>query len=121
MSPEEQAMEIARFTVRATLALAGLGATARASVLPLSDTLRGWFTPTTNDTAGPSSNCVVGFCNGTDCTSGPAEFRDFFTFTIPVLDGPIVSATLLVNTAAYNSQDASETYQITSIGSVFGF
>ena len=54
--------------------------------------------------------------------SGPAEFRDFFTFAIPLLDGPVISEVLTLSSAGVSTEDsASMTYQITSIPSVFGF
>jgi hypothetical protein len=54
--------------------------------------------------------------------SGPAEFRDFFTFAIPQLDGPVISAVLTLSTAAVSTEDsASMTYQIASTPAVFGF
>lgn len=54
--------------------------------------------------------------------SGPAEFRDFFTFAIPQLDGPVISAVLTLNSGGVGAADsASMTYQITSIPSAFGF
>jgi hypothetical protein len=54
--------------------------------------------------------------------SGPAEFRDFFTFAIPQLDGPVISAVLTLSTAGVSTADSpSMNYQITSIPSVFGF
>jgi hypothetical protein len=54
--------------------------------------------------------------------SGPAEFRDFFTFAIPQLDGPVISAILKLSSAGVSTVDSpSMIYQITSIPSMFGF
>jgi hypothetical protein len=54
--------------------------------------------------------------------SGPAEFRDFFTFAIPQLDGPVISAVLTLSTAGVSTADSpSMNYQITSVQSTFGF
>lgn len=77
---------------------------------------RGWFneTPDDNGTA-PTNNYIAGIC----CGNG--EYRNFFEFAIPVLDGPVVAVNFLIDAANYISPDASETYQITSIPGVFGF
>ncbi len=107
------------------LVFVGLAENAHASVLVISDATRGYFTPSTNSGLGlAGNNYRAGFCPGPPggCMSGPAEFRDFFTFAIPQLDGPVISAVLTLSTAGVSTEDsASMTYQITSIPSVFGF
>ena len=104
---------------------AGLAENAHGSVLVVSDATRGWFTPSTDSGLGlAGNNYRAGFCPGPPggCMSGPAEFRDFYTFAIPLLDGPVVSAVLTVSSAGVSTVDSpSMTYQITSIPSVFGF
>jgi hypothetical protein len=104
---------------------AGLAENAQGSVLVVSDTTRGWFTPSTDSGLGlAGNNYRAGFCPAPPggCMGGPAEFRDFFTFAIPLLDGPVVSAVLTLSTAGVSTVDSpSMTYQITSIPSVFGF
>ena len=103
---------------------AGLPGNAHGSVLVVSDSTRGWFTPGTTSGAIAGGNYRAGFCPAPPggCMSGPAEFRDFFTFAIPVLDGPVVSAVLTLSTAGASTADSpSMTYQITSSPSVFGF
>lgn len=85
----------------------------------------GYFTPSDNSGLGlAGNNYRAGFCPGPPggCIGGPAEFRDFFTFDIPQLDGPVISAVLTLSTVGVSTADsASITYQITSIPSVFGF
>src|SRR5579864_4891722 len=107
------------------LVLAGLAENAHASVITVSDATRGYFTPSTNSGLGlAGNNYRAGFCPGPPggCMSGPAEFRDFFTFAIPQLDGPVVSAVLMLSTAGVSTADSpSMNYQITSIPSTFGF
>jgi hypothetical protein len=103
---------------------AGLAENAHGDVLVVSDATRGWFTPSTNTTGIAGGNYRAGFCPAPPggCLSGPAEFRDFFTFDIPLLDGPVSSAVLTLSTGGVSTVDsASMTYQITSIPSVFGF
>lgn len=110
--------------LRAALIFGGIASSAQGGVIVLSDATRGWFTPGTNSPAIAGGNYRAGFCPAppTGCNNGPAEFRDFFTFAIPQLDGPIASAVLMLSTAGVSAADSpSMTYQITSIPSVFGF
>ncbi len=106
-------------------AFAGLAPNVNGSVIVLDDATRGYFTPGANSgTPIAVNNYRAGFCPGPPggCNSGPAEFRDFFTFAIPQLDGPVISAVLTLSTAGVGTADSpSMTYQITSIPSVFGF
>lgn len=103
----------------------GLAPTLYGSVIVVSDATRGWFTPATDSgTTLAGNNYRAGFCPAPPggCNSGPAEFRDFFTFAIPQLDGPVISAVLTLSSAGVDTTDSpSMTYQITSIPSVFGF
>ena len=104
---------------------AALAENAHASVLVVNDATRGWVTPSTDSGLGlAGNNYRAGFCPGPPggCMGGPAEFRDFFTFAIPQLDGPVISAVLTLSTAGVSTVDsASMSYQITSIPSVFAF
>jgi hypothetical protein len=106
-------------------ALGGLPRDVHGSVTVVGDATRGWFTPAANSgTTIAGNNYRAGFCPAPPggCKSGPAEFRDFFTFAIPQLDGPVISAALTLSTAGVGTADSpSMTYQITSIPSVFGF
>jgi hypothetical protein len=104
--------------------LLGLAKTAVGSVIVVGDATRGWVTPEANSGALAGGNYRAGFCPAppTGCGSGPAEFRDFFTFAIPQLDGPVISAILTLSSAGVSTVDSpSMTYQITSLPSVFGF
>jgi hypothetical protein len=104
---------------------AGLAENAHGDVFVVSDATRGWFTPGTDSgTMLAGNNYRAGFCPAPPigCNSGPAEFRDFFTFDIPLLDDPVTSAVLTLSSAGVSTVDsASMTYQITSIPTVFGF
>jgi hypothetical protein len=79
---------------------------------------RGWLTSAGgNNGSSPNNNFAVGWCP--PCN---AEFRDFFLFSVPVLDGAVVSADLFIAVAnnSYISPDSSETFVLTSTaGSAF--
>ncbi|MGA7412110.1 MAG: PEP-CTERM sorting domain-containing protein [Bryobacteraceae bacterium] len=116
--------KLTRFILFGAFVFAGIAENAHGTVIVVSDATRGWFTPATNSGATVGNNYRAGFCPGPPggCMSGPAEFRDFFTFAIPQLDGPVTSAVLTLNSAGVGPLDnPSMTYQITSIPSVFGF
>ncbi len=116
--------KLTRFILFWAFVFAGLAENAHGTVIVVSDASRGWFTPTTSTTGIPGDNYRAGFCPAppAGCMSGPAEFRDFFTFAIPQLDGPVLSAVLTLSTAGVDTADSpSMTYQITSIPAVFGF
>jgi hypothetical protein len=106
-------------------AFAGLAPNVHGGVIVIDDATRGWFTPGANSgTTLAGNNYRAGFCPGPPggCNVGPAEFRDFFTFAIPQLDGPIISAVLTLSSAGVFAADSpSMNYQITSLPSVFGF
>ncbi len=112
-------------TLFAAFAVAALSPNVNGSVIVIDDATRGYFTPATNSgTTLAGNNYRAGFCPGPPggCNSGPAEFRDFFTFAIPQLDGPVISAVLTLSSAGVGTADSpSMTYQITSIPTVFGF
>jgi hypothetical protein len=78
------------------LVFGGFAPSAQSDVIHLSDATWGWLTPTdTSGTGLAGNNYRAGFCLGPSdggCMSGPAEFRNFFTFAIPQLDGPVISA-----------------------------
>ena len=93
---------------------------ARAGTIFLTTTAEGWMTATGNNGAYAANNFVAGNCGAWDCYTG--EFRNFFQFAIPALDGPVLSATLLLDTAFVALKQSSPiTYQVTSVGPDFGF
>src|ERR1700761_6284554 len=68
-----------------------------------------------------TENYLAGFCATDDCGT-PGEHRNFFTFTIPDLDGPVSSAVLTINTGGTSfGQSPTATYQVTSLPDTFGF
>jgi hypothetical protein len=83
--------KLTRFILFGAFVFAGLAENAHGTVIVVSDATRGYFTPATNSGATVGNNYCAGFCPGPPggCMSGPAEFRDFFTFAIPQLDGPV--------------------------------
>lgn len=110
-----------RKRLRMVLALGFLIAPcAHAGTILLTATAQGWMTATMNDGAYAANNYLAGNCGAGDCYTG--EFRNFFQFEIPALNGPILSATLLLGTS-YEAlqQSASVSYQVTSVGPDFGF
>ena len=86
-----------------------------AVVLTFDATQRGWIRDngTDNGTA-PTNNYLAG-----ELGTAP-EYRNFFVFE-PVFSGMVTAATLLLNTHIWRSVDQVETYQVTSLGAVFGF
>ena len=91
--------KLSRFIFFWAFVFAALAENAHGTVIVVSDATRGWFTPSISTTGIPGDNYRAGFCPGPPggCMSGPAEFRDFFTFAIPQLDGPVISAVLTLN------------------------
>lgn len=108
--------------IRVVSCLLGLilsGAIAQAGVITLDATSRGWLNSSGgSDAAGEYANYFVGWCPD-NCTTG--EYRDFFRFDVPALDGSVVAARLLLDTAVVVTPDPSETYQVTSLPATFGF
>lgn len=65
----------------------------------------------------PDTNYLVGLCNASNCQSAPGEYRNYFYFAIPTLDGPIASAELVIPTRNVTlDQSRTVTYQVTSLG-----
>jgi hypothetical protein len=97
------------------LARGAMGAT-----ILLTATGQGWMTATADNGVYADNYYVAGNCGAGDCYTG--EFRNFFEFGIPKLSGPVLSATLLLDTRyeAMN-QPPSITYQVTSVDTGFGF
>jgi hypothetical protein len=93
---------------------------ARAGSILLTATAQGWMTATANNGAYAANYYLAGNCGAGDCYTG--EFRNFFQFGIPKLDGPVLAATLLLDTRyeAMN-QFPSITYQVSSLVPGFGF
>lgn len=64
----------------------------------------------------PNTNYLVGLCNASNCQSAPGEYRNYFYFAIPTLDGAIASAELVVPTRNVTlDQSRTTTYQLTSL------
>jgi hypothetical protein len=102
--------------VLATIALLAAANALDAAVITIDATARGWINGIgQNNGQTASNNYFAGLI------PGPTEFRNFFLFDVPVLTGPVVSARLLLQTAAFVSSDASETYGVTSIPAAFDF
>jgi hypothetical protein len=115
-------------TIAGTLALVGvLCGSARADTFVLSAIAQGWILQTgTNNGTSATNNFFAGNCS--DCLLR-GEFRNFFEFNVPVLNGPIVSASLVLFTGpnfdrfdvtGINlSQDPTGlVYQVTSLSSL---
>jgi hypothetical protein len=98
----------------------GIAPCAGAGTILLTATAQGWMTATFNNGAYAANSYVAGNCGAGDCYTG--EFRNYFEFAIPKLDGLIVSATLLLDTS-YEAmkQSPSITYEVTSVPGTFGF
>jgi hypothetical protein len=86
----------------------------------LTATAEGWVTATANNGSYAANDYVTGNCGAGDCYTG--EFRNFFEFGIPALNGPVLSATLLLDTGyPVLQQSGSIVYQVTSVAPAFGF
>jgi hypothetical protein len=117
-------------TIAGTLALVGvLCGSARADTFVLSAIAQGWILQTgTNNGTNATNNFFAGNCS--DCSIiARGEFRNFFEFNVPVLNGPVVSASLVLFTGpnfgrfdvtGINlSQDPTGlVYQVTSLSSL---
>jgi len=101
----------------AAVVLGMMCAPAHAGSFLINATERGWIQ------TGGSGNGTSSINNYLDGWRGDlnTESRDFFIFAVPALDGPVISATLILDTATFGSPDASETYQVTSLPGGFTF
>ncbi|MDD1620318.1 MAG: hypothetical protein LUQ11_02470 [Methylococcaceae bacterium] len=99
--------------------LALTNTTAEAAVYTINDQASGYISDAgSGNFTGirPNTNYLVGLCNASNCLNAPGEYRDFFYFEIPKLDGPIQSATLSLPTRGVTlNQSATTTYQVTSL------
>ena len=97
-----------------------ISTTAQAGTYVIDDTDSGYISVGGNFTGiRPNTNYLVGLCDANDCRRAgiAGEYRDFFYFTIPVLDAPIASATLVIPTGnTVLNQSPTLTYQVTSLG-----
>jgi hypothetical protein len=86
-------------TIAGTLALVGvLYGSARADTFVLSAVAQGWILQSgTGNGTSATNNYFAGNCSTSTCLT-PGEFRNFFEFNIPVLNGPIVDASLILFT-----------------------
>ncbi len=109
---------LVRATAAALLACAAAG-TAGAATIVFDTTGRGWRSNGSVPSNGisPANNYYAG-----ESPTGvpPTEYRNFFFFD-PVFSGTVSSARLLFWVYSYASSDPMETYQVTSLGSTFGF
>ncbi|QPK61950.1 hypothetical protein IVG45_13890 [Methylomonas sp. LL1] len=97
--------------------LALANTTAEAAVYTIDNQASGYVSDGGNFTGiRPNTNYLVGLCNASNCLSAPGEYRDFFYFVIPKLDGPIASAILSIPTRGVTlNQSTTTTYQVTSL------
>jgi len=67
----------------------------------------------------PNNSFMAGNCFAPFCSS-PTVYRNFFAFDVPVLDGPLVSATLRLSIRDVFVETAIDTvpYQVTSLSSL---
>jgi hypothetical protein len=86
-------------TIAGTLVLGGvLCGSARADTFVLSAIAQGWILQSgINNGTSATNNYFAGNCSTSTCLT-PGEFRNFFEFNIPVLNGPIVTASLILFT-----------------------
>ncbi len=104
----------------AVLAVVLVGQAASASTILVTAVGQGWMTSSFSNGNSLSNNYLAGNCGAGDCYTG--EFRNFFQFAIPELDGPVISASLILNTGYVALDQASYAqYQVTSIPDLFGF
>ena len=104
-----------RIFVFCALLVMGFSSPLQAEVLTFDATARGWLGDdgSENGTT-PTNNYLAGMCAG----CGSLEYRNHFEF-LPSFDGNIVSARLIINTVDYQSENATETYQVTSLPTGF--
>jgi hypothetical protein len=92
--------------VAAVFATALTAAAANASTYTVFESEQGWITSTGSNGTSATNNFVVG-------KVANDEFRNFFGFSIPTLDGPIVSASLVVFTHDVTSTGGLVNYFLT--------
>jgi hypothetical protein len=105
-----------------------LGGTAQAGSITIDNTYSGYINSGDNFTGiRPNTNFLVGNCSPSDCQACPppnpsctttyGEYRNFFYFTVPMLEKPITSATLAIPTrSTILDQSPTLDYQVTSLG-----
>ncbi len=98
--------------------LMGVAVSAQASTFTITDDASGYLSSGGNSTGiRPNTNYLVGLCDASDCKNSPGEYRDYFYFVVPTLDGPITSVSLVLPTGTtFLIQSPSLTYDITSLG-----
>lgn len=103
----------------AATVLAVISATpALATIYTLSDSEDGWINQNgQTEGAGSNNNYILG-----NAQNFGGEFRNFFGFSIPTLDGTLVSATLEINTVLANlNQSPTLTATYTSLATTGSF
>jgi hypothetical protein len=98
--------------------LIGATTTAQASSYTINNEASGYISSGGNFTGiRPNTNYLVGLCDAADCIASPGEYRNFFYFAIPTLDGAITSASLVIPTRNTTlNQSPTLTFQLTSLG-----
>lgn len=112
-------MQLSRILAAGALAffLVAPSVSAAAEVL-LDPTGRGWINTLHGNGTSATNNYLVGNCNALSCTE-PGEYRDFFTFAVPVLGENVMSAILRLDSSQVRAdQAASFVYQITATSGV---
>jgi hypothetical protein len=110
-------VKMAGLALGAALAAAvTLGAAAAQATTTITETQQSWLMAADSGVAHGIFNPIVGYCGAADCSgSRVGEYRDFFTFTLPVLTTPLASAVLEINTGLIIlDQSPSITVQFTS-------
>jgi len=96
-----------------------LSLSSHAAIITIDATARG-FLPDTGggNTATGTANYIAAFCFDINCsTPSPNEYRNYFTFDIPSLSGPVTAIEFLINAGDIS---AAESYQVTQF-SVLSF
>jgi hypothetical protein len=112
---------IIRIAAYVGLLLVASGSKAYTSTITIDAYTRGWYTSTDHAVAASDANYIAGFC--VSCTPPLTEYRDFFDFFVPPLDGLVVDATLILDSGGVAAEQfPTMTYEVTSLSSgAFGF
>jgi hypothetical protein len=101
------------------IALFLAGVPAFADVFTLDSEFRGWITSTD---VGDGTSSANNYYAGIDASfNNGEELRNWFEFDLSSVTGTVTSATLELASGTYLSSQPSETFQLTSLPSSFGF
>ena len=109
------------FAVFALVFFALAASPAYAGTIVLDAASRGWVSSAANVGAnGPfaTNNYLAGYCGSCE---GVGEYRNWFSFDIPTLSEPVLSARLLLNSGTWVGTDSSDIYQVTSLPVTYDF